>query len=159
MAFMLKTKAFDHNSTIPQTFTGEGKNISPALEWVDPPEGTIEFAMICDDPDAPMSEPFVHWVIYKIPFDVKELPEGVLKEKRVKIASSKILQGMNSFRKVGYSGPMPPKGHGRHRYFFKLYALSDALPDEPLLHKTELLELMNDKVLGVTELIGTYQRE
>lgn len=146
----IKSSAFSAHSRIPKKYTGEGEDISPPLSWSGTPEGTVEFALICDDPDAPRSEPWVHWVAYKIPAEVSSLKEG---------NSGGATEGANDFGNVGYGGPMPPKGHGTHHYHFKLYAL-----DKPLaitktgMKKGELLKAMQGHILEQAELIGTYDR-
>jgi Raf kinase inhibitor-like YbhB/YbcL family protein len=117
-------------------------------------------ALICDDPDAPTTEPWVHWAIYKIPADVKSLPEGVPRKSRLKEPAG-AMQGKNSWpasEAIGYRGPMPPPGHGVHHYYFKLYALDVPLTAEPGLDKKALIEIMNDHVLAEGVLMGTYQR-
>lgn len=147
--------------TIPVLYTGEGSDISPPLSWTGAPEGTREFALICDDPDAPTPEPWVHWVLYKIPPDANELPEAVSKISPLQ-SPFYCLQGENSWppgENIGYGGPYPPKGHGTHRYYFKLYALNEPLEVESGLGKNELLEKMQGKILAQAELIGVYKRD
>jgi hypothetical protein len=157
----LTSPAFDQGKPIPKKHTGEGADVSPPLEWSGLPQGTKELALVCDDPDAPRKEPWVHWVIYKIPADSKGLPEGVDPAARPKQPPG-ALNGRNSWPKdenLGYRGPMPPKGHGRHRYFFKLYALDQALDVQSGLTKEELLQKISGRVLAVGELMGTYERK
>ncbi len=149
MAIQLSSPAFDPDGPIPQKYTGEGENVSPPLTWGDLPEGTKELALICDDPDAPTSEPFVHWVLYKIPADRTELPED---------STEGALEGQNDFGETGYGGPMPPEGHGTHHYHFKLYALDGELEVTAGLTKGELLEAMEGHILDQGKLIGTYER-
>jgi Raf kinase inhibitor-like YbhB/YbcL family protein len=160
----LTSPAFDQGATIPAKYTGEGDDISPPLAWSELPEGTQELALICDDPDAPSREnpgpePWVHWVIYRIPADADGLPEGVPRQKRLDKPAGAV-QGANSFSggtDIGYGGPMPPAGSGPHRYFFKLYALDTKLDLEPGLSKDELLEAMKGHELAKGELMGTYE--
>ena len=156
---VLTSTAFAEGQPIPPRHTGDGEDVSPPLRWSALPQDARELALICDDPDAPREEPWVHWVIYKIPANVTGLPEGVAKDLRpVDPAGS--TQGRNSWpdgQNTGYRGPAPPKGKP-HRYFFKLYVLDKALPDKPGMTKKELLEAMSGHVIGIGELMGTYQR-
>jgi len=157
MSITLISRAFDHNQPIPRRHTGEGEDISPALGWSNLPAGTKELALICDDPDAPRPEPWVHWIIYKIPADTQGLSEGIAKSSQLSEPAGAV-QGENSWGRIGYGGPMPPPGHGVHRYFFKLYALDTALDLEPGAGKDALLKAMSGHILTEGELIGTYQR-
>jgi len=160
MTIELRSTAFAEGEPIPTKYTGEGQDVSPPLTWSGLPAGTRELALVCDDPDAPTAEPWVHWVIYKIPGDVAELPEGVAKTPHLKQLSGAI-QGKNSWpsgQTIGYRGPMPPPGHGRHRYYFKLYALDVKLVLEPGATKTQLLTEISGHVLGEGQLMGTYER-
>ena len=100
MAVQVSSPAFEAGGAIPRRYTGEGEDVSPPLEWSGLPEGTREVALICDDPDAPMPEPFVHWVVYKISAASAWFPEG---------NAGGALKGRNSFARMGYGGPMPPR--------------------------------------------------
>jgi Raf kinase inhibitor-like YbhB/YbcL family protein len=142
---------------IPKKYTGEGPDVSPELRWSGVPEGTRELALVCDDPDAPRAQPWVHWVLYSLPPDVQSLPEGVAKRDRIEPAPAR--QGGNDFGKVGYGGPMPPRGHGPHRYFFHLYALGHKLDLAPGLDKDKLLAAIADHVLDEGQLMGKYERK
>jgi len=151
--------AFQPGKPIPQKYTGDGEDLSPPLAWSNLPEGTEELALICDDPDAPTKEPWVHWVIYKIPASTTGVPEGVAKDAGLKQPAG-ALQGANSWpsgQTVGYRGPAPPRGKP-HRYFFKLYALDAPLKLEPNLDKKRLLKAIEGHVLAQGQLMGTYQR-
>ncbi len=154
---ILKSSAFAPNEAIPRKYTGDGEDKSPPLSWSGAPDGTKELALIVDDPDAPTPTPWVHWVLYAIPPDTTGLPEGIAPSQRVSEPPG-LMQGKNSWGKVGYGGPAPPRGHGRHRYFFKLYALNAPLGVEPGLSKEALLKAMSGHVLAEGELVGTYQR-
>ncbi len=145
----LKSRAFESGQPIPAKYTGEGQNTSPPLAWSEPPAGTEEFALICDDPDAPRDEPWVHWVLYKIPGDRRELAEG---------DKAGAVEGQTSWETVGYGGPMPPPGHGTHHYHFKLYALDQPLELGPGTTKEGVLEAMDGHILEQAELVGTYER-
>ncbi|HUT11358.1 MAG TPA: YbhB/YbcL family Raf kinase inhibitor-like protein [Thermoguttaceae bacterium] len=159
MTIQVTSSVFAHGERIPAKYTGEGEDISPPISWSGLPEDTKELALICDDPDAPTAEPWVHWVIYKIPAEATELPEKIEKRARLKRPAG-VLQGTNSWpmgQNVGYRGPMPPPG-GEHRYIFTLYALEAKMVVEPGLSKKRLLEEIKDHVLGEGRLTGTYQR-
>ncbi len=161
MTLELTSTAFAAGKPIPAKYTGEGEDVSPPLSWSGLPEGTKELALICDDPDAPTEEPWVHWVMYKIPAEAASLPEAVPQKPRLEQPSG-AMQGKNSWTSgelIGYRGPMPPVGHGTHHYYFKLYALDAELAVEPGLTKNQLLKQMQGRILAQGELIGTYQRE
>ena len=150
MAIEISSPAFNAGEVIPKKYTGEGEDVSPPLEWRGLPAETKEIALICDDPDAPTAEPFVHWVIYKIPGDRTSLSEG---------NAQGALEGANDFGGKGYGGCMPPEGHGVHHYHFKVYALDTELEAEAGLSKARLLEEMEGHVLDEGALIGTYERK
>jgi len=153
MGLELKSSAFKQSQPIPKKYTCDGSDVSVPLNWNDPPQGTKSFALIVDDPDAPAGT-WVHWVLYDVPGDTRELPE-------TKSTDDKLLngarQGKNDFGKTGYGGPCPPPGRA-HRYFFKLYALDRALGLQPSATKQQLLAAMKGHTLGEAELIGTYKR-
>ena len=153
MSFELASTAFGQGAYIPKKHTGEGPDLSPPLRWTDPPAGAKSFALICDDPDAPVGT-WVHWVLWGIKPDVSELPEGVAPEEE---ASTGVKQGSNDFRKIGYGGPMPPPG-ADHRYFYKLYALDTDLPLSPGASKKDLVAAMKGHILAEAELMGRYKR-
>lgn len=149
MAFTLSSSAFLSGSPIPREFTGDGAGISPPLEWTDPPAGTEELVLICDDPDASSEVPFVHWLLYGIPPDVRGLPAGI----------SLGIRGVGSTGRLGYTPPMPPVGSGSHRYRFRLIALDHATNLEPGADGDTVLRACDDSVLAETRLVGLYQRE
>jgi len=160
MSLELKSPAFAAGNRIPVRHTGDGDDVSPAMSWSGSPDGTREFALICDDPDAPTDEPWVHWVIYGIPGETRELPEGIPPDKQLS-APVAAMQGKNSWssgQTIGYRGPAPPKGHGTHHYHFKLYALDAMLGLKPGADKPALLKAMAGHVLAEGELVGTYER-
>lgn len=161
MQFTLTSTAFRAGAAIPRKYTGEGADVSPPLLWTDPPNGTQQFGLVCDDPDAPSAEPWVHWVIYGIAADVRALPEGIAAGKPQLDKPIAARQGKNSWDSgvtIGYRGPMPPPGHGTHHYHFKLYALDRKLDLAPSATKSQLAAAMKGHVLAEAELIGTYQR-
>lgn len=160
MEIHVTSTAFENGHPIPKRYSGEGDDVSPPISWSGLPEATKELVLICDDPDAPTAEPWVHWVIYKIPADVTGLPEGVGSKPRLKHPPG-ALQGKNSWpsgQVIGYRGPMPPQGHGVHHYYFKLYALEAKMVVEPGLDKKTILDEIRDHVLAEGQLLGTYQR-
>ena len=160
MTIQVTSNGFTEGEPIPKKYTGEGVDVSPPLVWTAVPEGTRELALICDDPDAPRAEPWVHWVIYKIPSGTVSLPEGIPQDAKLSEPPG-TLQGKNSWphgENLGYRGPMPPPGHGTHRYFFKLYALDTQLNIEPGADKDALIAAMSGHVIGEGQLMGTYER-
>ncbi|MFO1464285.1 MAG: YbhB/YbcL family Raf kinase inhibitor-like protein [bacterium] len=153
MSFKLVAKDFGEGQAIPTPFSCEGSDLSPALSWSDPPSGTREFALIMDDPDAPMGT-WVHWVLYNVPADRKALPEGLAKQDQVPGIGT---HGKNSWGKNSYGGPCPPPGK-THRYFFKLYALSKPLSLPAGVSKEALLRAMQGVILGEAQVMGTFVR-
>lgn len=160
MSMTIASSAFAQGERIPKLLTGDGQDLSPPLRWEGIPDGTQELALICDDPDAPTAEPWVHWLIYKLPSSLRELPQGVPADPQLDDPTA-ALQGRNSWsngRTIGYRGPAPPPGHGVHHYHFRLYALDAPLKVRPGLDKKTLLKAMDGHVLAEGELVGTYQR-
>jgi Raf kinase inhibitor-like YbhB/YbcL family protein len=153
MTFALRSPDFANGANIARSFTCDGEDRSPALEWSDAPAGTKTFALIADDPDAPVGT-WVHWVIYNIPGTARALAGGVEKKEQLADGSR---QGRNDFRKTGYNGPCPPPGKA-HRYLFKLYALSAELKLAPGASKSEVERAMGPVVLAQAEWVGRYQR-
>jgi Raf kinase inhibitor-like YbhB/YbcL family protein len=153
MTITLESAAFREGETIPREYTGDGKDISPPLRWPAAPEGAKSFALICDDPDAPRGT-WVHWVLYNLPGDVREVgPEVPPRE----VLANGARQGKNDFGRIGYGGPAPPRGKP-HRYFFKLYALDRALDLAAGATKDQLLAAMKGHVLAEGQLMGKYGR-
>ena len=153
MDLQLTSTAFSNGEAIPVTHTADGPDTSPPLAWAGAPEGTESFALICDDPDAPMGT-WVHWVYYNIPPDLSSLPEGVPPVEEPPTGGS---HGKNDFGRIGYGGPSPPPGRP-HRYFFKLYALDTELQLAPGATKKQLLQAMQGHILAEGQLMGNYQR-
>lgn len=152
MAFEMTSAAFASGQAIPQAYTCDGEDISPPLEWGDPPAGTQSFAMICDDPDAPGGT-WVHWVLYNLPDHTRSLPEGLLPHAEL---SGGGRHGENSWGRLGYGGPCPPSG--THRYFFTLYALDQVLELPTGATKEQVLRAMEGHVMAEAELMGIYSR-
>jgi Raf kinase inhibitor-like YbhB/YbcL family protein len=157
MSLRIRTAAFADGRAVPRRHTGDGEDLSPPLIWESLPAGTKELALIVDDPDAPSPEPWVHWILYKIPANLEGLPEGISQAAKP-AAPAGALQGKNSWGTPGYRGPAPPKGHGLHHYHFKLYALDAPLDLDSGLEKHDLMLAMSGHILGHGELVGTYQR-
>jgi Raf kinase inhibitor-like YbhB/YbcL family protein len=153
MPFELTSPAFANGGAIPRTYTCDGQDISPMLQWSNPPTGAQSFALIADDPDAPAGV-WVHWVLYDLPSGTRALPEGLAPDASLPDGSR---QGKNSWGRLGYSGPCPPGG--THRYFFKLYALDAILNLAPGATKEQLLQAMQGHHLAEVELMGTYNRQ
>lgn len=156
----LESPAFADGEVIPSKHTGDGHDLSPELRWGEMPPGTKELALIMDDPDSPTPEPWVHWLLYKIPPGTRRLPEGIPAHERLDDPPELrgALHGKNSWGAIGYRGPTPPRGHGAHRYHFKLYALSAPLDLGPGADKTALELAMAGLVIAKAELTGTYER-
>src|ERR1019366_3236623 len=149
----LASSAFQDGRAIAVKYTGFDADVSPPLTWSGAPAGTKGFALVCDDPDAPVGT-WVHWVIYGLHPSTTGLPEGV--EPGESLAGG-ARQGVNDFGRVGYGGPLPPAGKP-HRYFFKLYALDTELALGPRATKGELLRAIEGHVLAQAQLMGTFQR-
>jgi Raf kinase inhibitor-like YbhB/YbcL family protein len=153
MAFTLTTKAFKNEGVIPAKYTADGADVSPELTWSNAPQAVKSYALIMDDPDAPHGT-WVHWVLYNIPPNVHELPEGV---PTTETLSNGAKQGVSSYKTLGYGGPNPPPGKP-HRYFFKLYALDSMLNLAPGATKQELEEAMQGHIIGETVIMAKYGR-
>ena len=153
MAMEIKSSAFKAQEKIPAKYTCDGANVSPPLSWTDVPEKTQGLALISDDPDAPVGT-WVHWVIYDLPTETRELPEGMAPKE---VLENGARQGVNDFRNVGYGGPCPPPGPA-HRYFFKLYAIDTKLGLPPRATKKDVEKAMKGHILAQTELVGLYGR-
>ena len=152
----LLSTAFSNGTPIPAKYTCDGQNISVPLHWRGGPAIAKSYALICADPDASNGD-WVHWVVYNIPPQVNALPESIDRQAQVDIAGATVMQGINSWPRIGYGGPCPPSGS--HRYFFHIYAL-DLPPQLPAnLTKHKLLEAMRGHILAEAQLLGTYQRK
>jgi Raf kinase inhibitor-like YbhB/YbcL family protein len=152
MELNVTSPAFQQGGAIPAQYTCDGRDISPPLNWTSGPSGTKSYALIADDPDAPMGT-WVHWVAYNLPASETSLPEDVSNDERL---SDGTIQGINDFKRYGYGGPCPPGG--THRYFFKVYALDTVLKAGPGLTKKKLLREIDGHILAQGELMGTYSR-
>ena len=156
MTFKLISPAFGQNGSIPSQYTCEGDDISPPLSWSDVPLGTRSLALIMDDPDAPdPAKPqtvYVHWVVYNISPMTLKLPLNAARP----LLPGNAQHGTNDWGKQTYGGPCPPIG--RHRYFFKLYALDTQLQGLKNPTKAELEQAMEGHLVSYVELVGTYEK-
>jgi Raf kinase inhibitor-like YbhB/YbcL family protein len=156
MTLKLTSNAFSHHGEIPSLYTCDDRDLSPPLNWTGVPPGTKSLALVVYDPDAPdpaaPKMTWVHWVLYNLPVDATDLQQGVASA----ALPSGTGEGVNDWHRTGYGGPCPPIG--RHRYFFKLYALDVVLPNLGKPTKAALEKVMQGHVLEDTELMGTYQR-
>jgi len=156
MALKVTSPAFQPGGPIPSKYTCDDHDLSPPLAWSEAPANTKSFALIVDDPDAPdPAKPqrvYVHWVVYNLPVTTTALPESASKKGLPKGA----VQGKNDWGKAEYGGPCPPIG--RHRYFFKLYALDTEITGLSSPTKADVERAMKGHVVDSGELIGTYQK-
>lgn len=154
MSLVIASPAFEHMDAMPTRYSCDGDDIAPELRWSGVPDKTESLALIMDDPDAPDPEApkmtWVHWVLFNLPPDSAGVPEGgsPLPEGTT--------EGLNNWKRTGYGGPCPPIG--RHRYFFKLYALDTRITDLDNPSKAELETAMQNHILEEAELVGTFQR-
>ncbi|MGH8713715.1 MAG: YbhB/YbcL family Raf kinase inhibitor-like protein [Casimicrobiaceae bacterium] len=156
MTMTITSTAFAHNAEIPSLYTCEGSDVSPPLAWTGVPAGTKSLALIVDDPDAPdpaaPKMTWVHWVLYGIPPSAGGLAEAV----KPSALPAGTREGVNDWKRTGFGGPCPPVG--RHRYFLKLYALDDVLPDLARPDKAALEQAMRGHILAQAVLMGTYRK-
>jgi Raf kinase inhibitor-like YbhB/YbcL family protein len=143
----LKSSSFADGQPIPRRHTCDGEDLSPPLAWTDVPEGTTSLALIVDDPDAPRGT-FTHWLGWGLDPTAAGLEEG----------EAAPAEGRNDFGEPGYRGPCPPRGHGPHRYFFRLHALEQALGLSPAAGRAELDAALAGSSLATAELMGTHER-
>ncbi len=143
----LTSSAFADGTAIPRRHTCDGDDLSPPLAWSASPEGTRSLALVVDDPDAPGGT-FTHWLAWGIDPGTGGLAEGEPAPR----------EGRNNFGATGYRGPCPPRGHGPHRYFFRLHALDAELDLVPGAGRRELERALEGRVLARAELVGTYGR-
>jgi len=156
MTMTITSPAFSHNDEIPVQFTCDGHDESPPLNWSGVSKDTKSLVLIVSDPDAPdpaaPKMTWVHWVLYNLPPATTGLAKG--------ISGADLPPGtrerINDWKRTGYGGPCPPIG--RHRYFFKLYAMDTILPDLGKPTRVQLEKVMQTHILEQAELIGTYQR-
>ncbi|MFT4863303.1 MAG: Raf kinase inhibitor-like YbhB/YbcL family protein [Pseudohongiellaceae bacterium] len=155
------SSAFAHHGTVPEVNTAYGDNVSIDLSWSDLPAGTVQLALVGDDPVVPMPSPFVHWVAYNIPATASGLPAGMSTEPVVEgmPGLEGMINGVNGLRRTGYFGPRPPVDGKLHAYHYRVYALDAALNLEQGLNKEQLLEAIDGHVLATGMLMGHYERK
>jgi Raf kinase inhibitor-like YbhB/YbcL family protein len=153
MSLTLTSPSFSNGGDIAKRFTCDGADVSPQLSWSDPPAGTKTFALLVDDPDAPVGN-WNHWTLWNLPANSRGLPEGMSKQAHLADGTE---QGQNDFRKTGYNGPCPPPGKP-HRYYFKLYALDVKLDLKAGASKKEVEAAMKGNILAQVEWMGRYGR-
>ena len=158
----ITSTAFKNEGWIPKRYTSAGENLSPPLRWSGEPEECKGFAILCEDPDAKSPEnashPFIHWIAYQISPAISALPEGILQRERVGLPVS-MDQGKNSFGEIGYKGPLPPIGRGKHHYRFRIYALRKPLGIPPGASADEFYEALKGHVIETAEWVGIYERD
>ncbi|MEO8140028.1 MAG: YbhB/YbcL family Raf kinase inhibitor-like protein [Gemmatimonadota bacterium] len=156
MTLSIGSPAFGHGGDIPATFTCEGRNCSPALAWSGVPAGARSLVLIVDDPDAPdpkaPKRTWVHWLLYNVPVESSGLAEGVAPAELPRGT----LEGITDFKRTGWGGPCPPIG--RHRYYFRLFALDRMLPDIGHPDRASLEKAMAGHLIASAELMGTYEK-
>jgi Raf kinase inhibitor-like YbhB/YbcL family protein len=153
MAFNISSPAFQEGVSIPTIHTCDGDDLSPALHWDEEPKGTVTFALIMEDPDAPNGT-FTHWIVYNLPSNCHSL------EKIIPIQNTLdngAIQGRNDFGKIGYGGPCPPPGE-EHRYFFKIFALGRKLAPQSINNGQDFYAAIKGSVLGEAQYMGKYYR-
>ena len=153
MEFTMSSPSFINGGEISKKFTCDGPDVSPQLIWSNAPKESVSFALLVDDPDAPVGN-WNHWAIWNIPANSQGLPEAVLRSSQLADGS---IQGTNDFRKIGYNGPCPSAGKP-HRYYFKLYALDTKLELRAEAGKKELEAAMKGHIRAQAEWMGQYQR-
>ena len=144
---------FKDGGEIPKDYTCDGKNVSPQISVTATPKGAKSLAIIVDDPDAPVGA-FTHWLAWNIEVsgDSISIPKAIPRK------SSMMVQGTNDFGRIGYDGPCPPRGHGKHHYHFKVYALDTKISLREGAKKTELERAMKGHIMERAELVGVYER-
>ncbi|HEX9294866.1 MAG TPA: YbhB/YbcL family Raf kinase inhibitor-like protein [Polyangiaceae bacterium] len=146
------SSAFPQGGPIPRRYAKDGENFSPPLSWGELPAGTLALALLCEDPDAPMPQPFVHWVVCCVPPTTTHVSEGVSE------LTPRFVQGKNSFGSRRYDGPAPPPGHGVHHYHFQLFALDRELTLGDTPDRGDLVDAMRGHVIAAGDVVGTYER-
>ncbi len=138
----IQSEAFEADGLIPREYSGEGDNISPPIRWSGVPADARELVLICEDPDAPKPEPYIHWIIYGLSAQRMSLPQAVAPVEGPASLDAETRQGKNSAGRPGYTGPMPPPAHGVHHYHFQLFALDEPAhtrqPESPRPHPSHV---------------------
>jgi Raf kinase inhibitor-like YbhB/YbcL family protein len=143
----LTSSDFQNQAPLPTRATSDGDGTPPPISWSDPPTGTVSFVLICEDPDAPLPEPFVHWIVYGIPSKTRCLDANVVG----------FQEGKNSRLSTGFTPAAPPPGHGTHHYHFQLFALDKHLNLPEGIGRGELVSELTGHVLAWGEIVGSYE--
>jgi Raf kinase inhibitor-like YbhB/YbcL family protein len=155
MTIKLSSSAIADGALIPKTFTCDGSDRSPPLEWSGVPSSARSLALICDDPDAPMGT-WSHWVVFNLPPQTNALSEAIPPTETFQLEVGEGRQGRNDFKKLGYGGPCPPGG--THRYYFRLYALDSELELTSKATRADVLKAIEGHIVAEGRLVGKYQR-
>jgi len=152
----VESPAFSNGDAIPHVHSDYGDGVSPALTWDNVPEGTRSFAVIVEDPDARQKQPFVHWLLYNVPSDIRELPESIPPDSPLtELGGAR--QGRTSNGTIGYFGPRPPTQDDPHHYHFEVFCLDSHLDVDSGTDREQLIEAMAGHVLAKGELVGLYE--
>jgi len=155
MTMTLTCTAFADGERIPRLYSCDGADISPPLAWSGAPDGVRGFALLCDDPDAPGGT-WTHWAAFDIAADATGLSEDYPKDDRV----GAVRQAVTDFKRPGYGGPCPPRGHGTHHYRFRLLALDVDRLDLPAKARfDDVAAAVAGHILAEATLTGTYSRD
>lgn len=152
----VRSPAFQAGGPLPKRYTMEGENLSPPVIWIGLPPETEEVVLICEDPNSPSQEAFVHWIVHGLRPD-QIIPEGV----EHGVAPPELegaFQGKNSKGEIGYTGAMPPRGHGLHHYHFQVFAINKRLNITEPIDRDSLVRAMAGYAIGCGVFIGTYER-
>jgi len=149
MSMILESPVIRPQKKIPEKYTADGRDVSPPLYWDNAPEGTTEFALLVEDPDAPHRAPWVHWLLFSIPRQRDHISEN---------SAGGGFVGRNSWGRTEYNGPKPPPGHGPHRYRFVLYAMDEPMRASWGAPKEEVIDEIRAHAIDKAELVGTYER-
>jgi len=155
---VVTSDAFTDGGPLPRRYAKEGDNVSPPLRFANLPPGTREVVVLCEDPDAPMPHPYLHWLAYRIEPGTTELPEGITQGAEVAEPMPHARQAKNANGHLGYDGPAPPPGHGVHHYHFQVFALGRPLEVSASPSRGEIVDGMRGYVIGYGEIVGTYER-
>lgn len=147
------SEAVETDGRLAERYTALGDNVSPPLRW-DRIEEARSYALVVEDPDAPRDQPFVHWMMWDIPGDATELPEGLPNSA---VAPNGAVQGKNDMGAHGWFGPRPPAGHGTHRYYFQLFALDKMLGMDPETRLEDLVNALKRDTIAKGEMVATYE--
>lgn len=146
----IASPAFDFDGAIPDRFAADGENVSPELRWSAVPAGTVELALVCHDPDAPLVDGFTHWVVSGIDPGSGGIAENT---------HAGLTVGINSVGDAAYMGPAPPAGHGTHHYYFHLYALDTELAQDKPMDRSGVLAAIEGHIIEQARLVGTYRND